>query len=244
MFHLFKHVRRLYHIPGGQAPLVYDDMANQTHLLIAGKSGSGKSVVINGIIYDLLCRYTPDQVQFIFMDPKRVELISYKYTPHCLYYATEKDEQKKALQFALDITEERYQAMQQNRQKKYTGSQIFVVIDELADLMTTVRKDITPLLQRLAQIGRAANIHIIAATQCPLSKIIPTEIKVNFDAILALKTVSKQHSRNIIDLPGAETLPPYGYGYYLTPKEFSLVKLPMVSESEINRVCIAWEQQN
>ena len=226
--------------PGGTYPIIYENMTQQTHLLIAGKTGSGKSVVINGIIYTLLTSRFPSQCQFIFLDPKRVELVQYKNLPHCILYASEPGQPAQALKTALNITENRYKQMQRKRIKKYQGGALYVIIDELADLMTTDKKNIVPSLQRLAQIGRAANIHIIAATQCPLSKIIPTEIKVNFDSILGLKTATRQHSRNIIDCPGCEQLPPYGYGYYITPAGFTLEKLPLVPEKELQRVVNAW----
>ena len=226
--------------PGGTRPVIYRDIAKQTHVLIAGKTGAGKSVIINGIIYGLLIEKFPNETQFIFIDTKRVELSQYKNLPHCIIYASEPGEPEKALQTALYYIEYRYKAMQKAGLKKYNGGDIYVIIDELADLMTTARKTILPLLQRIAQIGRAAKVHIIAATQCPLSKIIPTEIKVNFDCIIGLKTATKQHSRNIIDRPGCESLPPYGYGYCITPAAFTLEKFPMIQENELQRVVIHW----
>ena len=216
-------------------------MTRQAHLLIAGKTGAGKSVVINGIIYSLLCDGFPSDCELILIDPKRVELAQWRYTPHCIRYASEPGEPREALQTALDITEDRYRYMQREGLKKYPDGAVYVIIDELADLMTTCRQEVLPLIQRLAQIGRAANVHIIAATQCPLTKVIPTEVKVNFDAVLGLKTVTKQHSRNIIEQTGCEDLPPYGFGYYRTPKDgLTLERLPMIPESELDRVAQHW----
>lgn len=229
--------------PGGNRPGIYADMATQVHLLIAGKTGSGKSVVINGIIHSLLIEKFPSECTFLFVDPKRVELSQYKKLPHCIEYASEPGEPQHVFNRAIDIIETRYKAMQQRGERKYTGGACYIVIDELADLMTTCRADIVPMLQRIAQIGRAANVHIIAATQCPLAKIIPTEIKVNFDSILGLKTATRQHSRNIIDAPGCESLPPYGYGYYITPSGRTLEKIPMIPESELQRVVDHWTRQ-
>ena len=229
--------------PGGNRPGIYADMATQVHLLIAGKTGSGKSVVINGIIYSLLIEKFPSECTFLFVDPKRVELSQYKPLPHCIEYASEPGEPLRVVSRALDIIETRYKAMQRAGARKYNGGACYIVIDELADLMTTCRAAIIPPLQRIAQIGRAANVHIIAATQCPLAKIIPTEIKVNFDSILGLKTATRQHSRNIIDAPGCELLPPYGYGYYITPSGRQLVQLPMIPETELQRVVDHWKRQ-
>lgn len=230
-------------LPGGTRPVIYKNMAEQIHLLIAGKTGSGKSVVINGIIYSLLLDSTPDAVQFILIDTKRVELVQYRYIPHCIYYASEPGQPEKALEKAVNIIENRYKTMQKQQQRKYTGGKVYIVIDELADIMLTSRAAILPLLQRVGQIGRAANVHIIAATQCPLTKVIPTELKVNFDSIVGLKTATRQHSRNITGLPGCEALPPYGYGYYITPSGCGLYKLPLVPENDIQRVVNHWTRQ-
>ena len=238
MFNLFN--RSPMSTPGGTVPAIYADMTKQIHLLIAGKTGAGKSVVINGIIYTLLCGSFPNESQFIFIDPKRVELVQYKNLPHCIMYASEPGEPIKALKTALTIIENRYKEMQKQGAKKYQGGAVYIVIDELADIMTTSKTLFVPLLQRIAQIGRAANVHIIAATQCPLAEIIPTKIKVNFDSLLGLKTATAQHSRNIISRTGCESLPKYGQGYYITPDGMQRVILPMVSESELQRVVTHW----
>lgn len=229
--------------PGGVCPLVYADMTKQAHLLIAGKTGAGKSVVINGIIYSLLIDKFPSECGLILIDPKRVELAQWRNTPHCIAYASEPGEPAKALQIALDITENRYRQMQRDGIRKYQGGAVYVIIDELADLMTVARREVLPLLQRLCQIGRAANVHVIAATQCPLTKVIPTEVKVNFDSVIGLKTVTAQHSRNIIEQTGCETLPAYGYGYYRTPTNgMILTRLPMVPESDLDRISNHWSR--
>ena len=99
-------------------------------------------------------------------------------------------------------------------------------------------------MQRLAQIGRAANVHIIAATQCPLSAVIPTPIKVNFDSRVGLRTRSKQDSRNILGLPGCETLSRYGQGYYMTPAGLRLYNIPMYSPAEVQRLVDYWKHHS
>lgn len=230
---------RYYKTPTGQVYTLFNDMAEQPHLLVAGATGSGKSVVVNGIIYNLLHK-GPSSAGLILIDPKRVELVQYKETPHCIMYASEPDTMVQALQAAIQITEARYVQMQRNHERKYSGGDIYVIIDELADLMTTQRKTVQPLLQRLAQIGRAARVHIIACTQCPLAKVIPTEIKVNFDARVGLRTRCAQDSRNILGVTGCEMLPRYGQGYYMTPEATRLYKIPMYSDEQIDRVVTWW----
>lgn len=218
----------------------YDDLLAQTHLLVAGATGSGKSVVVNGMIYTALLE-SPDNYQFILIDPKRVELSIYRTTPHCIYYASEPDTMVKALQIAMDITEQRYKFMQMYGLRKYHGSKVLVVIDELADLMTTNKRQVLPLIQRLCQIGRAANIMVVACTQCPLSTIIPTSIKVNFDSRIALRTSCKQDSRNIIGVPGCECLPVYGQCYYKKAQSMEKWYVPYYPDETIIELVHMWK---
>lgn len=228
-----------YKTPRGNACNLYLDALKQPHLLVAGATGSGKSIVINGIIITALFQ-SPATMQFIMIDPKRVELCEYRHLKHCLCYASELSDMVKALEYALEVTESRFKAMQAQGARKYQGGAVWVIIDELADLMTTNKKQVQPLLQRLAQIGRAANVHILAATQCPLSVVIPTSIKVNFDSRFGLRTRSKQDSRNILGCTGCELLPRYGQGYYMTPDGLKLYNIPMYSDLERQRIIDYW----
>ena len=236
-------MKRVWKTPPGQVYSLYRDMLKQPHLLIAGATGSGKSVVINGLMYTAL-HDSPAAVQFILIDPKRVELVDYKPLPHILQYASEPGEMVQALQYAMQTTEARYKAMQRQRVKKYTGGAVYVIIDELADLMTTNKKQVQPIIQRLCQVGRAANVHVIAATQCPLAVVIPTPIKVNFDSRVALRTRSAQDSRNILGLTGCECLPRYGQGYYMTPDGLTLYNIPMQPQEDINALVTYWKRHS
>ena len=209
-------------------PGLYFDLIKQNHMLIAGCTGSGKSVVINGMISAI--RALQPGSKLILIDPKRVELVQYKRSWQTVIYAAEKESIHKALLKAVVITEKRYKYMQLFRQKLYKGNDLYIFIDEFADLMTTDKKRCKPLVQRLAQIGRAAKVHVILATQTPIAAIIPTEIKCNFDSRLALRCRSAQDSRNILGVNGAETLPHCGYGIYMTAAEFSKVKIPKITD--------------
>lgn len=236
-------MEKVYTTPAGNYPAIFADMLRQPHLLIAGATGSGKSVVINGIMTTALYN-SPASVNFILIDPKRVELCEYKRLPHCLRYASEPADMIKALSYAIDITESRYKAMQKAGCRTYTGSDVYVVIDELADLMTTNKKEVMPLIQRLCQIGRAARVHVIAATQCPIAAVIPTPIKVNFDARVALRTRSAQDSRNILGITGCETLPRYGKGFYMTPEGMTLYNIPMISDTDRAALVSHWQKNS
>ena len=236
-----------YTAPGGPYSRLYADMANQTHLLIAGASGAGKSVVINGILHALL-HDTPAADRFILIDLKKVELDEYRDLPHVITYADDAPAALQALQTALDTIEARYAYMKPRRLRIYDGSHIYVIIDELADLMTTAGKQAEPLLQRISQIGRGARVHLIMATQSPITKIITTPIKVNMTASLGLMTRSAQDSRNIIYKAGCEKLPyppdvGEAYGYYMRGPKCDLYKIPMVPDAERRRVIDHWQRQ-
>lgn len=231
--------RKKYRTPEGQLYTLFDDMTKQPHLLVAGATGSGKSVVVNGIIYNLT-HDGPTTNQLILIDPKRVELAQYRDFPHCIRYASEPDTMIEALQYAMTVIESRYTAMSKKRLKKYDGSHVYVIIDELADLMTTQKKHVQPLLQRICQVGRAANVHVIACTQCPLASVIPTAISVNFDARVGLRTRNAQDSRNILGTTGCELLPRYGQGFYLTPDGLQLYRIPMYTDDQYNALISWW----
>lgn len=235
-----------YHTPGGKVFNLYSDALDQPHLLIAGATGSGKSVIINGIIHTLLHRFPGGAggAEMILIDPKRVELSQWRYVPHTVMYASEPDDMRQALFCAMDICEKRYRVMQQQGVRKFTGCDIYVIVDEFADLMTTQGRVVKPLVQRLAQIGRAARVHLIIATQTPIAKVIPTEIKCNFDSRFGLRARSAQDSRNIIGKAGLELLPRYGQAYYMTPAGDTLYNVPMIPDADLERMRVWWEAQN
>lgn len=223
-------------------PSIYAECLKPPHLLIAGATGSGKSVIINGIIYAAMAQ-SPRDINFIMIDPKRVELIDYKPLPHVIRYASEPDTMRGALMYARELCDVRFTEMQRKRIKQYDGSAVYLVIDELADLMLT-DKSTKPMLQRIAQIGRAASVHIIAATQTPISKVLPTEIKCNFDSRIGLRTRSAQDSRNIIGMTGLEKLPSYGEGIFMGPQAFTHYKFPMISDAEREKLIKYWTRPN
>lgn len=224
-----------YTSPGGNVPGLLADMLTQPHVLIAGASGSGKSTLINGLIAAAL-RWSSASRQLILIDPKRVELNEWADMPHTIAHVTEPGDIVPALEYALDTIEARYKSMQRRRARLYDGPDIYIIIDELADLMTTQRKAVTPLIQRICQIGRAARVHLIAATQCPLAKVIPTEIKVNFAAVCGLHTATRAHSRNIIDRPGCELLPLCGECIYSTPTGLYRLSVPYTGPDDIRAI--------
>lgn len=234
-----------YVTPGGRYYKLYKELSERPHLLIAGATGSGKSVALNGIVYSLLTLQSPAQCQFVFIDPKKVELIQYQPLPHTARYASESADMIRALQWAVDETDRRFSRMQATRVKEYQGPHLYVIIDELADLMTTLKKETLPLLQRLAQIGRAARVHVIACTQNVLAVTIPTTLKCNFSTVLGLRTATAQQSRFLIATTGCEMLPDpkrygTGYGYLRDGADLQKRELYMYTDLEIQSLVNYW----
>lgn len=187
------------------------------HLLVAGQTGSGKSVMINTILTSLLYRNSPSDLKLILIDPKRVELKPYEGIPHLLTgVITESDKSVSALKWTVAEMERRLKALSEinvrtiqeyNLQKKEEGMPyIVVVIDELADLMMMAARDVESLIARIAAKSRAAGIHLILATQRPSVNIITGSIKINVPARIAFTVASQFDSRTIIDKQGAEKL--------------------------------------
>ena len=231
-------------IPGGRFSTLYDQMSKQTHLLIAGRTGSGKSTVVNGIIHSQLVQKSCKEEQFILIDPKRVELSQWKTAPHCISYSSDdKSDRVHSLLMADDIIADRFRYMESKGLRKYDGGSVHIVIDELADMLTTQKEAVLPLLQHIGQVGRAANVLLICCTQCPTAQILSTQLRCNFTSILGLRTRSAQDSRNIIGMKGCEMLPEYGKGYYITPRFEGIVNLPLISEAELQRVAEHWSNR-
>ena len=189
------------------------------HLLIAGATGSGKSVMVNAVITSLLCKATPDDVRMILMDLKRVELAAYNGLPHLLVpVITEPERAKAALKWAVNEMEARYRRLAGARARNIRAFNetrtdpedrmpyIVIIIDELADLMMREGKNVEDPIVRLAQKARATGIHMVLATQRPSVNVVTGLIKANFPSRIAFAMASQIDSRTILDAPGAEDL--------------------------------------
>lgn len=234
-----------YRVPGGDYFTIYRELSEKNHLLIAGATGSGKSVTVNGIIQAILTTQSPYRARFILIDPKKVELVDYKPLPHTMIYASDPNDITTALQAALKETERRFSVMQEKHIKEYTGSVLYVIIDELADLMVSMKNETLPLLQRLAQIGRAAKVRIIACSQNIMAQTIPTVLKCNFNTILGLRTATKAQSRYLISESGCEKLPDpktagTAYGFLRDGADLTKYQLYMWPEEELRKLINYW----
>lgn len=226
--------------PGGRISTIYNDMAQQNHLLIAGTTGSGKSVVLNGIIHSILVQKSYLQACIILIDPKGVELAHWKETANCIYYAQTDPEIDEVLKETIKLMDNRYKKMQAAGEKTCSKADIYLLIDELASISSNQKTSILAKLQKISQNGRPVKIHVIVTTQCPTTNVIPTAIKVNFDAILGLRTRSAQDSRNIIGENGCEKLPQHGKGYYIKPDGRFVIDIHEPSDEDINAIIEYW----
>ncbi|MDA7806621.1 DNA translocase FtsK [Candidatus Pelagibacter sp.] len=226
---------------------VVGDLASMPHLLIAGTTGSGKSVCINTIILSLLYRHTPDKCKFILIDPKMLELSTYEGIPHLLCpVITEAKKAASVLGWVVKEMENRYRLMTKEGVRNIDGYNakhtlampyIVVVVDEMSDLMLVAGKEIENYIQKLSQMARAAGIHIIMATQRPSVDVITGTIKANFPTRISFQVTSKIDSRTILGEQGAEQLLGKGDMLYMSSaNKIVRIHAPFVSETEIEKV--------
>ena len=226
---------------------IVGDLASMPHLLIAGTTGSGKSVCINTIILSLLYRHTPEKCKFILIDPKMLELSTYEGIPHLLCpVITEAKKAASVLGWVVKEMENRYRLMTKegvrnidgyNAKHKLPMPYIVVVVDEMSDLMLVAGKEIENYIQKLSQMARAAGIHIIMATQRPSVDVITGTIKANFPTRISFQVTSKIDSRTILGEQGAEQLLGKGDMLYMSSaNKIVRIHAPFVSDNEIEQI--------
>ena len=234
------------------------DISKMPHLLVAGSTGSGKSVCINSIIASILMRYRPDEVKLVLIDPKKVELSNYNGVPHLLCpVVTNPQKASVSLQKMVSEMERRYNEFEDKKVKNITGYNelvektnlrtpgamqkmpyIVVIIDELADLMLVAAKDVQDSIMRITQMARAAGMHLIVATQRPSTDVITGVVKANIPSRIAFAVASQIDSRTILDHGGAEKLLGKGDMLYLPMGENSPIRIQgcFISDGEIARL--------
>ena len=243
------------------------DLAKMPHLLVAGATGQGKSVFINSVLMSLLFKTTPESLQLLLIDPKRIELAVYADLPHLVHpVVTDMSQAKNALDWAVHEMDKRYEAMSRmgvrnivsyNTKLKQMGDDkpenladlqaipyMVIIIDELADLMLTAAKEVETSIVRLAQLARAAGIHLILATQRPSVDVVTGLIKANFPCRISFQVTGKHDSRTILDTVGAEHL--LGKGDMLfKPGGGRLTRMhgAFVSDDDVTSVVSHWKKQ-
>jgi S-DNA-T family DNA segregation ATPase FtsK/SpoIIIE len=226
---------------------VITDLSDMPHLLIAGTTGSGKTVCVNCLVLSMLFRALPNEVKFLMVDPKMVELAPFNGLPHLLCpVVTDVKKASAALNWVVNEMEERYRLLAKAgarnieiyNQKQEKIPYIVVIVDELADLMFVARDSIESAITRLAQLSRAVGIHLILATQRPSVDVITGVIKANFPARISFKVASKVDSRTVLDMNGADKLLGRGDMLFMRPGESKLIRAQgsLVQDKEIERV--------
>ncbi|MBI4675296.1 MAG: DNA translocase FtsK [Chloroflexi bacterium] len=234
------------------------DLGKMPHLLVAGATGSGKSVCINALITCLIMTNTPDDLQFVMVDPKRVELSTFNGIPHLLApVVVEMDLAVAALNRAVQEMDERYKRFSRDGarnienynalpEEKRHGAKmpyLILVVDELADLMLTAPDEVEHTITRLAQMARATGIHLVLATQRPSVDVVTGLIKANFPSRISFAVTSQIDSRVVLDTPGAEKLLGRGDMLYMASDSSKLSRLQgcFVSDRELEKLVVYWK---
>lgn len=242
--------------PSGTRYDLYTDMLAQNHLLIGGATGSGKSVVLNALIYTALYK-APSEVSFIMVDPKMVELSRYAKLPHVLRYADTLEDIASALQMAHSLMMGRFQAMKRSGQVETVEKDIYVIVDEFADLVSrSTNREIRKLkqscedyIESIGKLGRAAHVHLILATQAPNRQTLKANIVMNMTATLALRCKYPIESRQLIGNDWATRLPDpkeehRAEGYYSHGLTLERWELTMIPADDIAERIKWWTNQN
>jgi len=219
------------------------DLEKAVHVLVAGCTGSGKSVCLHNIISSLLVRNTPATAQFLLIDPKIIEFEFFYRDNPCLFcpVVTDPEEAVNRLESACREMMRRYDAIRAEGKRMWTGKRLYIVIDEIADLVSTGGKRLERIIEKIARLGRGAGIHLIVATQHPTADVLSRQITANLDTRICLSVIDSSASRLILGKSGGEQLKGKGDAIVRINSEFIHTRCAYNSDEDLTRFAHSWK---
>lgn len=216
-------------------------LLKESHVLIAGTTGSGKSTMVNTLLHTI-ATYPRSEISYAIIDLKRVSLMKWEKDPHCQRYARTATEAKQLLKDARYTMMDTFEQLEKQGKDTYKGTALYLIVDECAELLDNV-DGAYDILKDIARLGRAANIHLVLCTQSPNRKTIPADLTLNITGLLALRCRSAIESRQITGYKGAELLPRYGKGMYICPElmQPETVDIKLTSDEDIDKMITAYK---
>lgn len=243
MLGLFKK-KKTWTVPGGRYDMLAHKVLEAEHALIAGTTGCGKTTFLRAVMQSLLVQESPATARLILIDPKQFEIMEYEHLPHVLKYTDTIKGAVEALKYAADLMDSRAKAMKQARTKVCNRPDVYVIIDELHDLLISDRaREIKFYMQRIITMGRALKVHLISCTQNPNRSTIPANIVSCYTCRIGMHCADAIESRQIVGTKGCEDLPKHGEIIGIIEGERMQLKTPYVTEAEINPLIAYWMKQ-
>jgi S-DNA-T family DNA segregation ATPase FtsK/SpoIIIE len=237
---------RAWRTLGGEVRNLTKAVLKSEHTLIAGTTGCGKSTLMNGLICDMLKYKSPSEAKLILIDPKRLELGYLKDLPHTIGYTNSTEGAVNLLEWAVNEMNRRYELTEKSStitsERAWSGSQIYIIIDELHVLvMSKMRGEVWRLLSLLLTQGRASGIHVIAETQCPNRACLPNTVIPLFTTRIGMRCMSSIESRQVVGAKGCEDLPKNGLAIVQYEGKLQRVRIPMTNYNELRNLVSYWE---
>ena len=219
------------------------DFEKAVHILIAGETGSGKSVMVHNILASLMVRNNPNTADFLIIDPKIIEFEYYYRNNPCLLcpVVTEPEEAITALEKASAIMMDRYETLRSAGKRKWEGKKLYIVIDEIADLISAGGKRLEKVIEKIARLGRGAGVHLLVATQHPTAKVLSRQITSNLDTRICLRVIDGYASRLVLGTSGGENLHGAGNAILRMNGEFMQFRGAYMSDEQLDAFCHSWK---
>lgn len=243
---MYQNKQAAWQIPGGTYSVLASKALEAEHTLIAGETGCGKTSYLRAIMRALLVKHSPSDAKLILIDPKQFEIMEYEHLPHVIKYVDTISGANEALKYAVYLMEERARYLKQTRQKVFRGADIYIIIDELNDLLISkeYQREIKHSMERIITLGRALKIHLISCTQNPNRATIPANIVSCYTCRIGMKCLTSIESRQIVGIKGCESLPKHGEVIAVIDGSIGRYKAPdYIPEDGLDALIRFWEDQ-